>query len=1025
MDKSGYITLLKQRGFFFFLVTQFLGAMNDNIYRLVVSLILVKHTLQGGVVSLTAIVFLIPAILFSGYAGYLADKYSKRNVLIITKSFEVLSMLLAYVALGTEYTGLMMVVLFTMATQSAFFSPSKYGIIPEMVTREQLSHANGLVEMTTYVAIIIGASLAGVLMHYYRDDMMFISTVLVVIAVLGVTASFGIQKVSPKDPTRKLRVNPYSEIFDGLKLLKGHLFLTLVVIGICYFWAIAMALQLNLLVYAGKTLKLGYFPIAIMQTVLALGIAMGALLAGKLSGDRIEYGLIPLGLLGVGLSILSFFWVSESVTTAYILLVTASLFVGLYIVPLKALQQDLPDKNVKGRLIATTNVFTNVSMIASALILWTMQEIFVLTPQTIFLIWGLITLAITGIAIYLLPAFFIRFMLWVIMHTVYRVKVFNEENIPKKGPALLVCNHVSYIDALILSAVVPHFIRYLIHRRYYDIKIFKWLIKLARSIPIETGDADKVEASLQRARKELENGHVVCVFAEGRITRTGNLLPFKRGFERITEGLDAPIIPVHLDKLWDSIFSFRGGRFFWKFPRRIPVDVAVSFGKPMPANSNAWEVRQQVQELGSDAEIKSQSKYDIIALRFLQATRFRAWKLCAADNHDEQETYGSFVAKSLLLAEQIKKRYRDEKALGILLPPSVRGAWVNVACILAGKTVVNVPYHEKGMRVREYIEAAGLNKVITTSTFLDGLGVHEHQSFDEMGAWFEPPSQHAILWARIRMLLYPARLTLKHYGEAKQSPEDVAAVLWSLEKRTLGKPVALSNRSILTPVASFSQVFDRMDDTDKVIGVLPFNTTMGMLGTLWFPLLEGMSAIYHTRAKHDSRGVGSLIKRYNATIIFDTPQAYRTYYEDLRPEVFSYIRYGIVGAREFSHEFLQNFEERFGIELLEGYGHAETGPISVNIPNVRIPGHLQVGMKPGSAGQPLPYVSVKIVDPDSFKELEQGQVGLLLVKSPFRMVGYLNDAQATREAFTDGWYNTGEYALLDDDGFLFFPPEKQ
>lgn len=1020
-----YAGLLKKPKFVFFLITQFLGAMNDNVYRLIVSLILVGHSLHGGGVSLTAVIFLVPPILFSGYAAYFADRYSKKKVLVITKSFEIVSMLLAYLALGSGYSILMLAVLFTLSTQATFFSPAKYAIIPELVHRKDLSRANALLQMSTYIAIIVGSALAGILLQIFRDDLHIISGIMIAIALIGTLTSFGIGDVHPKDTSREPHSNPFKEIHEGLKMLKGHKFMTLVMMGIIFFWAMAIAYQLNLLVFARKTLELDYFAVGLMQTVLALGIGAGALLAGKLSGDKIEYGLIPLGLSGMTVGTLALYWVQHSVLMTYFLLIFTAIFTGLYILPLQALQQDLPAERVKGRLIATTNVFSNAAMIIASIVLWFFQEAIQLEPPTIFMLLGLVTLGVTALTVYLLPAFFIRLVLWVLVHTLYRVKVFNEKNVPHTGPALLVCNHVSYIDSLILAAVVPRFIRYLVHQRYYDIKMIGWVIRLANSIPIDTTDEAQVDDALKGAREALEHGHVVCVFAEGRITRTGNLLPFKRGFERITQGLDVPIVPVHLDKLWDSIFSFRGGKFFWKFPRRIPVDVIVSFGDHMPANSNAWEVRQSVQELGSDAELKSQTQKDLIGLRLLQSIRFRPGQVCVADNHGDKETYGSFIAKALLMAKQIRVRYADQQKLGILLPPSVKGALVNVACILAGKTVVNLPYHEKGAKVADMIKLTQVEKVITTGTFLDGLGVGESTAFDHLASWYQLPTTGEIWSARLATVFLPSGLTLKLYGEPEQNPDHPIAILWSMEPDRLNKPVMLSHRSILTPVASFRQVFDNLSNTDCVAGVLPFYSSLGLLGTLWLPLLDGMKTVYHSRAKHDPKGVGTLIAKYHATILFDVHFGYQLYLKNIRPEALSYVHYAIVGGlpvgEEFDPEFLQAFQDRFDLELLEGYGTTETGPVSMNIPNVRMPGQLQVGLKRGSAGQPLPYVSVKVVNPRTRELLPQGQVGLLLVKTPFRMLGYLDDPQMTAEYFEDGWYNTGDYALIDEEGFLFFP----
>ncbi len=1021
MSANSYICLLKNRGFSFFLATQFLGALNDNLYRLVVSLILVDTTIHGGSISLVAIVFLVPGILFSGYAGHLADRYSKRNVLIITKSFEILSMLLAFIALGTEYHSLMLIVLFTMATQSAFFSPSKYGIIPEIVAREDLSRANGLVEMTTFVAIIVGSAIAGILLHFYHAQMYVISSVLVVIAIVGAAFSFGITKVSAKAKHNKMSLNPYSEIYKGVQHLRGHLFLTMVIMGICFFWMIAIVFQLNLLVFAHKELGLQYFGVSMLQMVLAIGIGAGALLAGHLSYDRIEYGLIPLGLLGTGVGITVLALIPPSVTWTYVLLVWASIFTGFFIVPLKALLQDLPRKTQKGRMIATNNVFTDIAMLTGAGVLWALQVVLELSPQTIFLFWGIIALIITAASIYMLPAFFIRLVLWMMMRTFYRVKVHNEQNMPKEGPALLVCNHVSFLDALVLSAVLPRFIRYLIHKKYYDIKSLNWLFRMANAIPVTSGsDKESIEDSLKIAARELKKGHVVCIFAEGRITRTGNLLPFKRGFERIMKEVDAPIIPVYLDRLWDSIFSFSGGKFFWKLPRRIPIEIGVSFGEPMPADTQAWDVRQRVQELGTQIQLSTPHKHDILPYRFLQATRFRHGQFCMADSDHSRMKYGHFIAHTLLLAKCLRDKHPDEKYIGILLPASVNAAMMNVAIAIAGKIAVLLPYNET-KNIKSHIDKTNLKTIYSDHGFLQERHIRDDFEWQAIRDIAYINNDKKAYWsARVAAFFLPIKWTLKHYGDYNSDSQAPVAILWSVRDNHPHRPVVLSHQSIIAPVNGFSQVFGDTSSRDRVMGVLPFFTSMGLLGTVWLPLLQGMAVVYQSDTNPAPDATAKLIKRHRATLLFDVEQHYREYLKHMRPDDFSYIRYAIAGNDIEDEEFSRAFHEHFGISIQTGYGCAEVGPISINSPDVRLPGQLQKGTKPGSAGQPLPYVSIVIVDPDTGSEQLQGEAGELWVKSPFRMLGYWEDEAATKAAFKQDWFNTQIIVSVDDEGFLYF-----
>lgn len=1011
-----YRDLLLNKGFAAYLATLFFGALNDNLYRLLVSFLLVETAVHGETISLTGLIFLVPGILFSGYAGYFADKYSKRGVIIVTKFAELGCMVAAIIALGSEAHPLLLGIVFGMAAQTAFFSPSKYGIVPELVPREALSRANGLMEMMTYVAIIIGGALSGLLLDAFRHQMWVIDSVLVIIAVLGILSSLYIPDVLAKAKRRVFKWNPLAEVYAGMLVLRGHRFLTLVVAGISFFWCLAMVFQTNLLMYAEKVLGTSHAGTAVLMIMTAVGISAGSLLAGRISGERLEYGLIPFGLLGTSIGVTCVGFFEPGVMGTYLLLGISSIFTGLYIVPLKALLQDLPQPRQKGRLIATNNFFADLAMAFGLLLTLVLQAVFEFTPAEIFLFWGVGAFGATCYALYLLPAFFIRFMLFIIMSTIYRVRVYNVENLPKTGPALMVCNHVSFIDALILAAVVPRFIRYLVHQSYYEMRSLQWALKMAHAIPIQAG-AENVDEALMAAREALLTGHVVCIFAEGRITRTGNLLPFRRGFERIMQGVDAPIIPVHLDKLWDSIFSFSKGRFFWKLPRRIPIEIGVSFGQRMPGNSQAWEVRQQVQELGALAEERSQSSADILPIRLLQSMRWRAWQLAMGDNQNVSLSYGTLLAKSINIAKRLQQQYAGVDRLGLCLPPSVDAAAFNLATVFAGKIVVNLPLHQDPRKLEMYMRRAQLKHVFTTPDRIAGYGEDAPAGLEDIKAWQSTLGPMYPLLMRI-LLFFPARLCLRLLGLPMGVPNDPSVVIWTEDEDKA--PVVFSHHAVIAPVLSFSQVFDDTSSRDRVMGVIPFCTTMGMLGGLWFPLLSGMSVFYYADPARDPKQIGAYVRRARATILFDVARTYHRYYELVRPDDFSYIRFAISYGEPMNTTFLKEFEERFGLMLLEGFGSTELGPISMNVPNVRSPGHLQRGLKLGSAGQPLPYVSIKIVSFETGKELPHGAQGELWVKTPFKMLGYLDEPIACPQEQLHGWVATGRKAMIDDEGFLFF-----
>src|SRR3972149_4388300 len=596
MSSGRYKDLLKHFGFQSFLWTQFLGAFNDNIYKMVVSLFAVEAAVRGGsggsaYLSLAGAVFILPFILFSGYAGHAADVYNKRSVLIVTKSFEIVAMGMAIFALWSGRIDFMLFVLFLMALQSTFFSPAKYGIIPEMLPDRDLSRANGLLEMSTFLAVIMGTAI-------------------------------------------------------GLRRLYHNKLLFMTVMGISYLWFIGALLQMDILLIGKEIMLLDDKWIGILVTFLAIGMGAGGIIAGKLSGDRIEAGLVPLGSLGMGLFSILLSYSLSSFTMSAVSLILLGFSGGVFVVPLNALLQQKSGTQEKGRMIAANNLVNTTGILLASGILWLFRDILGIGADWIALIAGVFSFAITGIIISELPDFLLRFVLYILTHTIYRIRIAGEENIPVRGPAILVSNHVSFADPFFIGSSVPGFVRFIIARDYYDIRRLQWFFRLMKAIPLSPANRRDIVKAIEQARNELINGNVVCIFAEGEISRTGNIRPFKRGIEKIAEGLDVPVIPVHLDRVWGSIFSFRGRRFFYKLPEGLFRTVTVSFGKPLPSNASVQKVRQAIMELGCDAVRYRRERSDLLHLRFIRTARQNWASFCMADSGGRELTYGKALTGS-------------------------------------------------------------------------------------------------------------------------------------------------------------------------------------------------------------------------------------------------------------------------------------------------------------------------------------------------------------------------------------------
>lgn len=616
-----------------------------------------------------------------------------------------------------------------------------------------------------------------------------------------------------------------------------------------------------------------------------------------------------------------------------------------------------------------------------------------------------------------LPAFLIRFSLWLLTHTLYRIRIVGPEHVPVRGPALLVCNHVSFIDGLLVGGCVQRCIRFLIYRPIYEHRALHWLLRHLQAIPVQGGNAKDVVAALARAQEELRQGHIVCIFAEGAISRTGNLLPFKRGFERIVKGLDVPVIPVHLDRVWGSIFSFKDGRFFWKWPRRLPYPVTVSFGAPLPSTVTAQEVRQHIAALGSAAVEQRRTVRDLLHLRFIATAKRHWFSYCMSDSTGRRLTYGQTLIGSLLLARWLRQHRPHDAMLGLLLPASVAGALTNIATLLAGKVPVNLNFTAGREALTSALQQCAIGTIVTSRTFLAKAHLTELEGMVYIEDVMRDMSALRQACTALAAWLVPTRLLQGLCNRQRLRPDDLTTVVFSSGSTGMPKGVMLSCHNVLSNIEAIQQVF-ALTRADCVMGVLPLFHSFGFTGTLWLPLITGCGVAYHPNPL-DAKTIGAMVHQHQATILISTPTFYATYLRTCSAAQFASLRYAIAGAEKLRPTLAHAFKEKYGLDLLEGYGCTEMAPVvSVNVPDVEHGTHRQTGGKPGTVGHPLPGIGAQIVDRETGAPLPSGQEGLLLVQGPNRMLGYIGQPEKTSEVLRDGWYVTGDIAMIDADGFI-------
>jgi acyl-[acyl-carrier-protein]-phospholipid O-acyltransferase/long-chain-fatty-acid--[acyl-carrier-protein] ligase len=1014
---NSFKDLIKNGGFHAFLWTQFLGAFNDNVYKMIVSMRAVhiaaaSHS-DSSYLSLALAVFVIPFLLFSGYSGHLADVISKRKVLVAVKVFEIFIMLFGLAVFFSTRIELMLVVLFLMALHSTIFSPAKYGIVPEMLPDKDLSRANALLEMSTFVAIVLGTAVGAFLFSSWKEAAWKIGIVTLGVSVAGFLTSLKITRVPASGATAPFKLNPFAEVITGSKHLLRERPLWLTVLGISYFWFLGALFQADLLLFGSEVLKQDELRVGLMVTCLAIGIGVGSMLAGRLSGNKVELGLVPLGAIFMGIFCMLLYASHGSYTLSVIVLALLGVASGIFIVPLNAYLQQRCENEEKGRIIGTNNFYNTVGLLLASAALSGLHDKLHVHADTLILIFGVVTLASSIYIVSVVPEFLVRFVLWLTTHTLFKIRIVGQEHVPFRGPALLVSNHMSHIDGFLINACIQRFIRYMVWKPFYEMKLLNRFFRLAKAIPVGTSGPRDVVASIRAARRELEAGHMVCIFAEGAISRTGNLLPFKRGLEKIVDGLDVPIIPVHLDRLWGSMFSFESGRFLWKWPKRIPYPVTVSFGKPMPSTADAHEVRQALLELSSEAATYSKSRSDLLDLRFIRTAKKNWSRFAMADSTGRELTYGRALAGSLLVADWVQKNCAGDKMIGLLVPSSTGGALANIGTMIAGKAPVNLNFTAGRDAMASAIQQCGIRTVLTSKVFLAKAKI---EAMD--GAVFlEDILGKVSGFAKVRALVAARVLPARMLAAGGRTPESLATVIFSSGSSGVPKGVMLSHHNVLSNIQGMAQVF-WLSEADRIVGVLPFFHSFGFTVTIWLPLVTGCGAAYHTNPTEANK-IGELVSKYKGTFLLSTPTFCASYTRKCTKEEFASLRFVLLGAEKLRESIAKAFHEKFDLELLEGYGCTEMSPVvSVNSPNFEAGKDTQLGNKAGTVGHPLPGIAVKVVNPATMEPLPANSEGLLLVKGPNRMLGYLGQPERTAEALQDGWYVTGDIGALDDEGFI-------
>ena len=622
MSDSNQYSLLQQRRFAPFFTTQFLGAFNDNIFR---NGLIILVTFQGikvlglnasQVANIAGALFILPFFLFSAPAGQLADKYEKSQLIRMIKLLEIGLMTLAALAFINNSFVALLIVLFLMGCQSTLFGPVKYAYLPQQLATAELIGGNALVEFGTYTAILIGLIVGGISVAGDGGNQFAISACLIGVAVIGYLASRGIPFTKAADPALTVSWNIWTETWRivGFAREKKSVFLS--ILGISWFWFFGSVITLQIPAYTLDILNGSEQITTVLLAAFAVGVGIGSLFCERMSGRRIELGLVPFGSLGMSVFALDLYFAQPSMHVIPVSTISDFLtrpgswrvltdmamlgaFSGFYSVPLFAMMQQRSDRQHLSRIIAANNILNAIFMVAAALLALAILNAGMSIPELFILLAGLN--AAVAIYIYtLLPEFLIRFVVWILVNVLYRIRPTGLENIPESGPAVLVCNHVSFVDALVIGGTIRRPVRFVMYYKIFQVPLLNFLFRTAKAIPIAPAreDTELLRDAFDRISAELESGNLVCIFPEGGITTDGEIQKFRTGIERIIERCPVPVVPMALGGLWGSWFSRRTTGGLRKIPGRLFARINVRIGEAVDAaEANAENLELLVRTL--------------------------------------------------------------------------------------------------------------------------------------------------------------------------------------------------------------------------------------------------------------------------------------------------------------------------------------------------------------------------------------------------------------------------------------------
>lgn len=1016
-------------GFLPFIVVLFINAVVDLGHKITIQNILVKSYSGDILIALTAIVnllILLPYISLFSLSGFLNDKFSRTQISRVAAAITIIFTFLITIAYfkGWFYFAFFMTLL--LAVQSAIFSTAKYALIKQIAKKENIALANSVVESATIIAILLSSLIFSIIFEKFvviadspgkmMSSVWFIGIILFIFTCLETYFAFKIPYFEAGDKTSEFKIKKYitfGYLKENLTLIFKNKNILLSVLGVSVFWALA---QLIIAVFPRHYKDIIDDNVAIIQIILAsstIGIVFGALFSGYLSKKRVELGIVCISSFGLFIMLVLF----ASVNSIFLMFLTAILFGfmgGAFIIPLNANIQLNAGKENAGKIMAGSNFIQNIFMVIF-LFLAIFCAYFSINSKNIFYLASLSALICSIISFFIVPNLTLRLLVMPFFKLFYKVRV--KGDIPQNGGVLMLGNHLSFIDWALIQIAVNRKIKFVMHVSFYEKLHLKWFFNIFDVIRVGKGTNKLAMKQIQTA---LKNGEVVAMFVEGQITQNSNLNVFKKGYMLAIKDTGAKIVAFHIRGFWGSFFSRADISYKKKtFKRRV---LNIAFSQPLdsqisPSNLKKEVIKLSYLNLGDYLNLQKPLQYEW--LKWAKRTPFHSSMVDFST-----KTLSNFKVLVGVLLFTKKLNLKDEENIGILLPSSNACAIINLTLLTQKKVIVNLNYTSNTNSLENCLENAGIKTILTSKKFIEKLhGRDINFSLKIRQKFFYLEDLKVSKFDKIRAFLkamLPKILIEKLYFK-KANLDDTAAIIYSSGSEGEPKGIVLTHKNLLTNIVQVSDLLGRAN-IKVMLSSLPVFHSFGLTLTTLYPLYTNLKSVF-VADPTDGFTLGTMLQKHKAEVIFGTSTFFRLYTKNKKvtKEMFESIKYAVAGGEKLNLNTKNEFEAKFDKEILEGYGTTETSPvISVNLPNEIKDGKVQIFNKRGSVGMPLNETIVKIVDPDTLKELEDYENGLILVGGHQVMKGYFNKTSDVLVEI-DGikYYKTGDIGYLDQDYFIY------